>query len=397
MGESVNGKMPRVMGAVIAGLMYLAAGAAGAETIRVAVVEKAKEVRLSSSGPLRFLDTKGASLPLSPGRQTSVRAQGGGLAVGDQPVGRSVRLRSSGESLAVDGVSYPGEIEIRAAPGGLLQVVNHVDIETYVAGVVPREVPAAWDIEVLKAQAVLARTYALSLRQRSAGQAFHIGAGVDHQAYSGESALHPKVQEAVRSTRGEVLAFQGELAEAVYHAYCGGVTENAADVWGRSFPYLQSVRSECRLGDTPPTWTYHVEANDLARRLRAGGVVFSGAVTAVEPADLSQTGRIRTVRVRTSEGPREMRGIDFRKAVGPDLIKSTRFTIEPEGGGFRFAGLGSGHGVGLCQHGARAMADGKAGYREILARYFPGTAVTPWSKVKRNGNVRMTRQAVPHD
>lgn len=396
----MNGKMPRVMGVFVAGLVSLAAGAfpaAGAETIRVAVVEKAREVRLSSSGPLRFLDSKGASLALNSGRHASVRAQGGGIAVDDQPAGRSVRLRPSGETLTVDGVEYPGEIEIYAAPGGLLQVVNHVDIETYVAGVVPREVPAAWDIEVLKAQAVLARTYALSLRQRSAGQAFDIGAGVDHQAYSGESALHPKVQEAVRSTRGEVLAYKGELAEAVYHAYCGGVTENAVDVWGRDFPYLKSVRSECRLGDTPATWTYRIDASDLARRLRAAGMVFSGAVTAVEPADLSQTGRIKTVRVRTAEGPREMRGIDFRKAVGPDLIKSTRFTIEPEGDGFRFAGLGLGHGVGLCQHGARVMADGKAGYREILARYFPGTAVTPWSKVKANGNVRMTRKAVAHD
>ncbi|OGW61306.1 MAG: hypothetical protein A2V83_00255 [Nitrospirae bacterium RBG_16_64_22] len=379
-------------GAVVAGFVLMTAGAAGAETIRVAVVEKAKEARLSSSGPLRFLDTKGTALPLSPGRQASVRAQGGGLAVGDQPVGRSVRLLSSGESLVVDGVSYPGGIEIRAVEGERLQIVNHVDIETYVAGVVPREVPAAWDIEVLKAQAVLARTYALALRQRSAGQAFDIGAGVDHQAYSGESALHPKVQEAVRSTRGEVLAYKGELAEAVYHAYCGGVTENAADVWGRDFPYLKSVRSECRLGDTPATWTYRIDASDLARRLRAAGIDFSGAVTAVEPADLSQTGRIRTVRVKTAEGPREMRGIDFRKAVGPDLIKSTRFTIEPEGGGFRFAGHGSGHGVGLCQHGARAMADGKAGYREILARYFPGTGVIPWSKVKKNNQVRLVNR-----
>ncbi len=385
-------KMRKVIEAVVAGFVLLAAGTAGAETIRVAVVEKAKEARLSSSGPLRFLDAKGSALPLSPGRQASVRAQGGELAVGDQPVGRSVRLRSSGESLVVDGVSYPGEIEIRAAPGERLQIVNHVDLETYVAGVVPREVPAAWDIEVLKAQAVLARTYALSLRQRSAGQAFHIGAGVDHQAYSGESSLHPKVREAVRATRGEVLAYKGELAEAVYHAYCGGVTENAADVWGRDFPYLKSVRSECRLGDTPATWTYRIDASDLARRLRAAGIVFSGAVTAVEPADLSQTGRIRTVRVRTAEGPREMRGIDFRKAVGPDLIKSTRFTIEPEGDGFRFAGHGSGHGVGLCQHGARAMADGKAGYREILARYFPGTGVIPWSKVKKNNQVRLVNR-----
>ena len=242
----------------------------------MAVVEKAKEVRLSSSGPLRFLDTKGASLALNSGRQTSVRAQG-------EEGSPSAISRSAGLSVfAPQANPWPWTASLiparsrSAPPRGLLQVVNHVDIETYVAGVVPREVPAAWDIEVLKAQAVLARTYALSLRQRSAGQAFHIGAGVDHQAYSGESALHPKVQEAVRSTRGEVLAFQGELAEAVYHAYCGGVTENAADVWGRSFPYLQSVRSECRLGDTPPTWTYHVEANDLARRLRAAGVVFSG-------------------------------------------------------------------------------------------------------------------------
>jgi stage II sporulation protein D len=247
-------------------------------------------------------------------------------------------------------------------------------MEDYLLGVVGGEMPPSWEMEALKAQAVAARTYAASRRREAAarGADFDVWDDTRSQVYAGMpgGAYASRIEEAVRSTAGEVLVWNGELLTAYFHSTCGGHTESAARVFGvASCEPLSGVGCTTCGDSTAFEWEAAVEAADLEEAL---GV---GPLKSIRGLDPGPSGRCLRVEVQGETGRREMKGSALRAAVGYGILRSTAFEAEVADGEIRFRGRGFGHGVGLCQWGARGMAKTGATYIEILNHYYPGALV----------------------
>ncbi len=266
------------------------------------------------------------------------------------------------------GHSLRGRLDFRCS-GRHWLAINVLPLEEYLAAVLGGEMPHTFPEEALKAQAVAARSYALTrkIAARDAGLLFHLGATVLSQVYSGVDHEDPRTIAAVVATRGEVLANGVDPVEAYFHSSCGGETESGGAALGRSLSYLEPVSCPCRGHSPYAHWSVTVKEHDLLEAL--GGRSVSGVAVVSRTA----TGRARTVRVDSPTGRREISATVFREAVGYQRLPSLWFDVHRSGSDFVFEGRGSGHGAGLCQWGAKIMADRGSSYREILAHYYPGT------------------------
>lgn len=255
---------------------------------------------------------------------------------------------------------------------GALMVINDIHMEEYVKGVVPSEMSAGWHPEALKVQAVATRTYALYQRVSNAGREFDVVASTQDQVYRGRQGVDARVQHAVESTRGIVITYQNAPILAAFSSTAAGPTEDAMNVWSKDLPYLKGV--ECPFDENSPYYQWRVElpVQSLEQSLRKQGIQV-GTIATVTPFLYSRAGRVDKIRILHSDGEVILRGQDFRKAVGYSIIPSTQFEIEALGRMVVFAGRGSGHAVGLCQWGAKELADQGYAYDAILRYYFPGT------------------------
>lgn len=270
----------------------------------------------------------------------------------------------------VDGSRYRGALELTAGAGGL-RVVNQVAVEAYVAGTLLGEVPESWGDAALAAQAVAIRTYALHRRERARERAWDLEADTRGQVYLGMDGESEVAWRAVRETEGKVLTWDGELILAAFHGTAGGRTASAAEVWGRPVPYLESVAVEGEDVSPDTYWRAPVAADELSAAL-AGLGQDVGRVEGIEIAERTPSGRCAALRVRGSSGRTEVSATALRKALGERRLRSTLFDVRATPDGIVFVGSGHGHGVGMSQWGARAMAERGAGYRAILGRFYPG-------------------------
>lgn len=297
----------------------------------------------------------------------------GKLVYKGKDLGASVKVTGSGP-VSLNGHSYPGMLRIEKS-GDKFLIVNVLSVESYLEGVVRNEMSVKWPLEALKAQTVLARTYALEKISQPRSEKYDLVASVEDQVYTGVAERDPASQQAIRETEGEVLYYRSELAEVFYHSCCGGQTESAEYVWtGVGRPYLQSIKcdhcQECpyffwRFPDTGV-----LGPEELAARLGYQGE----AVEEISIAETSPSQRALKLKVRFKGGHiEEISGSDFRLRLGREGVRSTFFRVQKEPSGFIIFGSGSGHGVGLCQWGAKGMAEQGKKYRELLEFYFPGT------------------------
>jgi stage II sporulation protein D len=266
-----------------------------------------------------------------------------------------------------------GSLQIMARDGAMF-VINEIDMEEYVKGVVPSEMSAGWHPEALKVQAVATRTYALYQRVANAGREFDVVATTQDQVYRGRQGVDERVQQAVEATRGIVITYQDAPILAAFSSTAAGPTEDAMNVWSKDLPYLKGV--ECPFDENSPYYQWRVELPvlSLEQSLRKQGIPV-GTIATVTPFLYSRAGRVDKIRILHSDGEVILRGQDFRKAIGYSIIPSTQFEIEALGRMVVFAGRGSGHAVGLCQWGAKELADQGYSYDAILRYYFPGTAL----------------------
>jgi stage II sporulation protein D len=271
----------------------------------------------------------------------------------------------------VEDRAYAGRVLVTRA-GDALRVINELPLERYVQGSLLREVHGSWAPAVLQAQAVVTRTYALHRMAGAADAAFDLTAGVESQVYGGLDAESAVAAAAVDATRGEVLVHGDAPILAAFHSASGGRTASAAEVWGRSLPYLVSVPVDGEQAAPSRYWRISVDAATLGRALDDldAGV---GSVQELRVMERSPSGRAQRLRLRGTRGTVEVRGTDLRRVL--PLLPSTRFDVLGRAGRFTFVGSGHGHGVGMSQWGARAMAERGADYREILAFFYPGAAL----------------------
>lgn len=285
--------------------------------------------------------------------------------------------------------SYRGALELRA-DDGLVQAVNALDLQSYLLGVVGAEMPAYFEAEALAAQAIVSRTFALYNieRARSNGQPGVFRATTGFQVYKGFSAETRSTRTAVVETRGQALSWRGALFSSYFHSTCGGRTANANEALGvTAIAPLAGVACGGCAGSSFYRWSSRMassELEDVARRyLRKNSPeVDLGAIEELEVIERAADGRALYLRLRHSLGSFEWRADSFRLAVEaqfPGTVRSTAFTPRKAGSGeWVLSGSGFGHGVGLCQVGARGMAKEGTGCREILQHYYPGSE---WMKV----------------
>lgn len=286
-----------------------------------------------------------------------------------------LRLRPDGGQIYVNNRPYRGTLEIADGKDGLL-IINEVPMEFYLAGIINHEISSKWPEDVIKTQAVIARTYALFNRNKRAKNPWHVDSSVMGQVYGGSSSEDHAAIAAVRATTGEVLMFQGDPALTVYHSNAGGMTDSARDVWSRDYPYLVPVESPFDAGAPRYEWDHAASTADLGEKLRRAGKKVGDPIE-LEVMEKTVAGRVRVLAIRDKDG-QELRvsGEDLRSILGYSVLRSAIFSVEKGGEIFLFKGKGSGHGVGLSQWGAKGMAENGYSYRQILEHFYPGTELT---------------------
>lgn len=289
-----------------------------------------------------------------------------------------------------------GRDKVRSGEDVFIKVYMHeqgtiveMKLENYVAGVVAAEMPGEFELDALKAQAVAARTYAVKHMVMFGGSGLADKPGADvstdyqqSQAWVSTEKLKErwgaqyerywsKINRAVDETRGEVVTYNGEFINAVFHSTSGERTASAKEVWGFDYPYLMSV--PCPWDEKSPR--YHgrkefalTEIEQLLGTETQTAAAMQNGSGITQLIDATQSGRVSQIRI----GNKIISGPTVREKLN---LYSTRFTIDIQDGKMIFNTIGYGHGVGLCQYGANGMAKAGHGYRQIITTYYTGVAI----------------------
>jgi stage II sporulation protein D len=422
-------------GATVAGLFPFSRSVAAEEgdLVRVGLITGQAEARLGGLGRVILGDTSGnvlgwleSELTLTAGPDGQIVVPGAGSFPG--PLTLRPEPSSPSGSVVVAGHPYRGEIQVLVRDGRLT-VVNSLPLEDYLLGVVPREMPAGFPLEALKAQAVAARTYALYVR--TAGTYAEFGYDLVPttacQVYGGVEAERESTTLAVRGTAGEVITYGGRYIGAFFHSTSGGFTESVEFVWGFACPYLKGV-PDLDQESAHHTWSLSLTQAELTAKLEAAGHGVGEVLGLEGVPPQGPGGRYLERLVAGRAGQARLRSEELRSILG---LRSTRFEVRGEKpkvesvagrldlgavsvvgadgqatassatvsvlgatqlvaaalaeawavapvlvpATFIFDGHGWGHGVGLSQWGARGLAlEGKT-YRDILTYYYTGVTV----------------------
>lgn len=287
-----------------------------------------------------------------------------------------------------------------------ITIVNRINMEEYLYGVVPAEMEASWPQAALEAQAVAARTYAVANLKRFESRGFDLLATVASQVYNGVTAEKPTTNAAVDATRGRILVYDGKPISAFYTGNNGGYSNNCRDIWGFDLPYLQAVPDKS-LAFSPETltpyklaewltsrprtysshpqysgrssyrWTLWVSRVDIENRLKLGESL--GRILSVTVTGRSDNGLVTKVSIKGTGGEHTITRDKIRTRLGG--LRSNMFIVEPKMGRdglpdyFIFYGGGWGHGVGMCQSGAAGMAADGYKCEDILKHYYQGVKI----------------------
>lgn len=351
--------------------------AQSADLVRVGLLLGQESLAVACAGPFDLLDVEsGRRETMEAGRLTA-RAAAGGLELDGVAYGTTVRLMPRAAYLQIGGRLYRGLIELRRTPVGRVTAINELDLEEYLYGVVRSEMDPRWPPEALRAQAIAARSLAVSSSGRFAAEGYDVRATTDSQVYGGVAAEDARTTAAVDATRGLILLYNGRPAFAAYHADSGGATESSEYVWGSVSPHLRGVPDPFSRDAPGHEWTLRLDLAVIEARLQRAGRILMG-LSRLEVGSTSPSGRVMVLRLTSASGGGEMRGTEFRTAVGTSVLRSTLFAVRslPGEGSVELAGRGFGHGVGMSQWGARGMALAGRDYTAILKHFYTGVAVS---------------------
>jgi stage II sporulation protein D len=280
--------------------------------------------------------------------------------------------------LVAKGRQYRGEFEVVKNAAGQLALVNELDLESYLYGVVPREMPAAWPAEALKAQAVAARTYARANPGRRESDGCDLYDTTADQVYGGAGAEQGSSTAAVDATRGTIAVYGGRPIATFFFSTAAGHTEHNENVFGGTpVPYLRGIRIPAGWeADSPHVdeWTVSFSRAELETRLGADPTTMVEGFVDVSFQGQGVSQRWLQATIRGANTTRIVSATAFRGAVGAEELRSTLFTISREGDVYTFRGRGYGHGVGLSQYGAKGAAEEGLPFRRILRAFYTDMA-----------------------
>ena len=264
--------------------------------------------------------------------------------------------------------SSMSEITIYRSNGSII----NLNMTDYLIGVVSSEMPASFNLEALKAQSVLARTYALKAKQTGKKLTDTVSTqsyiDIDQMKNKWENSFNPyynKIKNAVENTNGEYLSYNGNYIEALYHSTNNGKTESSLDVFGNYYPYLISVSSEYDKNASSYLRTINMPLDTISNKL--GLSLNNDSVISI----LSYTdgGNIKEININGNN----FSGKKVRELLG---LRSADFDISISDNNANITTRGYGHGVGMSQYGANGMANAGYSYKDILSHYYPGTTLT---------------------
>jgi stage II sporulation protein D len=271
--------------------------------------------------------------------------------------------------------AYQDRVRIlRRAPNSLV-VINDVEVETYLKGVLPLEVSAAWPLEALKAHAVVSRTFALFKAIEKRGQDSVLRDNVLSQVYGGSLFHQGASSEAVDLTKGEILTFNNQIFPAFFHANCGGHTTSVDAVFRlEPHPALKAIQCPFCRGTKHYEWSFELSTNELEEVMHERGYPAKG-IRSVTFLNRDESGRADSVTIEYKRSTLTVPATDLRQYLGYDRLRSLKSDAAVRDGVVQFNGFGWGHGVGFCQWGAKGQAEKGKSYREILEFYFPGSEI----------------------
>lgn len=352
--------------------------------MRVLLVEDASSARIAVSGLCSVLTADAETGEAADGapvamlddlKATTVRVEGAAIVIeGQARYSGGVVLRPKRDgAVEVEGRRYRGELCLRAE-GGKLRVINALPLEDYLCGVLPKEMPLSFPGAALEAQAVAARTYALFHARRRRSGDHDVKNDTRSQVYGGLSAEKKRSREVIERTRGQVLTYQGGIFQTYFHSTCGGETIPAHWVFGgEAFKPLSGAQCGRCLASKYYRWEKAVSRSDMIAAVRAGGHSLVAPVKRIEAVPWDRGLYQKLVRFEHEGGVLELPAPMLRRAL---KLRSAAFDWRFVGDQVQFSGAGWGHGVGMCQYGARGHAEVGASREDILSRYYPGSELT---------------------
>lgn len=306
-----------------------------------------------------------------------------------------------------------GDIEVKKL-GSRLAVINIVNIEEYVYGVLSSEMPVRFPFEALKAQAVLARTYAVKNMGKHKAEGYDVCDTQHCQVYGGVREESSRGNSAVDATRAEILTYDGKPAQTVFSSNSGGFTQSGVSAGWGDVPYWGVVSDYKKIKEPPSQpyefdrlyktmppafcegsfyvkstnyrWTRVVQVADIAKEIATQKNI--GDITAIIPVKRGPSGHLSQMLVKGTKGDFSLdKEYQVRKYLGDGLLRSAAFVMEPlykDGKPVEYLiyGAGWGHGVGFCQSGSSGRASDGAKYDELLKTYFPGSKLEPIKREK---------------
>ena len=331
-----------------------------ANYVKILIAIKDKNFKVSSDAGIRVISKNDSKI--------IYESKKSGLDFNPVKIKNIYLVESDKNILYIDNTGYRGKLELHNVLGKIY-VVNILNIEEYLYSVVPSEMPSSWNIEALKAQAIASRTYSYYFLLKAKDKnIYDLDSTTNFQVYKGISVETESSIEAVNQTAGIIMTYKHEPIIAYFHSTSGGKTSDDKDVWPDSdLPYLKSV--ECSYGKNSPhnEWTSTLTMYEIKTALNKKYKTID-RITKI--SFKRHDDRIVEVTVQHSNGSITLTGNEFRLLLNPQKIKSTYFTIKQEKDTFNISGKGWGHGVGMCQWGAKGRGEKGFKYEEILKHYY---------------------------
>lgn len=340
---------------------FLIAPVQAALELRVSIKKGVNNISIGSSTPALIKDSSGRVIGEIAGMNSfSAKTNGGGIAVNNWRSGNLWIEPTSDGYIWIGNNWYRGRLRL-VRQGSSIMAINYVDLEDYLYSVVGAEAVPSWTQEALKAQAVAARTYALYKRNTSKNGLYDLDTTTRTQVYKGLKSEYTTTHQAVQSSAGQVMTYNGKIILAVFHSASGGHTENVEDIWTSPLPYLRGVVD---YDHNSPVfqWNKTVSPSQFSRVV--GGV---GNVKSIIPEKTTPQGRIVTMKIVGDRGTKRLKGTDLRKSL---KLRSTLFRVSLDQGNLQVTGRGFGHGLGLSQWGAQYLGENGVNYSQILAHYY---------------------------
>ena len=360
----------------------MVAQAAWQPSLTIGLMENQSDVLIKISSGHAICQTEEKSIKkLTPNSNLVVSVKNQTLALDGKSVrGKNLEIlpessKISDLQVSINGKPYHGRVKI-ILRGSTFTVINEIQTEDYLKGVISKEMPEGWPLEAQKAQAIAARTFALKNRKRHQSEGFDLCTSTHCQTYAGIAGETSAGNQAVNDTYGEVLEYQGKLIDAVFHTDSGGMTENSENVWETKIPYLRAAREKrTRTQPWEKKWdisSFSSKINFPARLGALKKVSLSPLTIGKSADDRGASGRVKQVNFIGAKGQITLSGNQLRSLLG---LNSTLFDIKLDKNTVTITGYGMGHGLGLSQWGARDWAAAGEDDAKILARYYANSQI----------------------